>query len=693
MEGQIVVTTTLFKIIPMLCKSMSCRNFVKDLNGIPRTIFFVFLFFFMGCGKNRNTGADVSVEQGHIKAASQQKKFYVSPDGNDQNSGTSQDQALQTIRTAVGKMSPGDVCYLRQGVYRETVTINKSNITLTNFEDEVPVISGLDPVDQWTPHGSGIYKATFIPEEREETPGTPWHLKGKGRYFTQVFCNGELMTESQFPNRNSNLLDWEGSRGGVKIFPGGSFSFDDPGTKKFEGGIFHAIVERKFAAVQGLVGSNQGARYTCKEFTNGWKKSTPANFTKHLFTSEGGQLTGEGRGFVFHHLNALDQEREWFWDKPSNTLYFFPPAGVDPSKMKVEAKSRKLAVVITQAAQVQLKGIHVIGAGIELNQSTNVVVDGMNLSYPMSSYYYADQDEYNGKAMLEFNGGRNNTVRNSYIGHAWGSGILIREGQNHAVENCMVEDVDWMGTYNACIRASGTGTKITRNTLRRSGRFIVEGIGIQSGQITYNNMYDGMLIGQDGGGFYTHLTNGAQTEIAFNWVHDIIGIPFERSEAKDHNLSIGVYLDGGCSNYYVHHNVIWNVKYGVMLNVTPGAFPKPSSGNRVDYNTIVASDVAVLSKEEPKLYYNNSARHNLGNRKVAALIEKDSNEVDASGKLETQLPARVKHGEKSRIPRKSIRPEITSDIEPEAGAYERKVPKWKPGADTIKIPLLNKISY
>ena len=54
--------------------------------------------------------------------------YYVSPDGNDNNSGTS-DQPWKTINYAVGKFSsvkPGDTVLVKPGTYTELITLDKS---------------------------------------------------------------------------------------------------------------------------------------------------------------------------------------------------------------------------------------------------------------------------------------------------------------------------------------------------------------------------------------------------------------------------------------------------------------------------------------------------------------------------------------------------------------------------------------
>lgn len=72
--------------------------------------------------------------------------YYVSPTGNDQNPGTS-NQPWRTIGKAAGSVTPGDTVYLRTGVYNEAVSLNISGteqkpITFRAYPGENPIIDG-----------------------------------------------------------------------------------------------------------------------------------------------------------------------------------------------------------------------------------------------------------------------------------------------------------------------------------------------------------------------------------------------------------------------------------------------------------------------------------------------------------------------------------------------------------------------
>ena len=55
-----------------------------------------------------------------LSVATQAKEYYVSPKGNDTNSGV-MDLPFKTIQKAANLMVAGDVCFIREGVYHEMV--------------------------------------------------------------------------------------------------------------------------------------------------------------------------------------------------------------------------------------------------------------------------------------------------------------------------------------------------------------------------------------------------------------------------------------------------------------------------------------------------------------------------------------------------------------------------------------------
>jgi hypothetical protein len=87
--------------------------------------------------------------------------------------------------------SLSSVCYIRQGLYRETVKplwtgVAGAPLTFQAWNNENVVISGADPVTGWSAHSGSIYKAPMN-----------WTI---GRYNNQVIVDGKMAWAARTPN-------------------------------------------------------------------------------------------------------------------------------------------------------------------------------------------------------------------------------------------------------------------------------------------------------------------------------------------------------------------------------------------------------------------------------------------------------------------------------------------------------------
>ncbi len=105
----------------------------------------------------------LSVTTSYVTAAD----YFVAVDGRDSNSGTSIKDTLRTVDRAAELMQPGDTCWIRKGVYRETIKLTRSGqkynpITFARYNEERVIIGGSNPVNgPWVKDPSGIWKTKF----------------------------------------------------------------------------------------------------------------------------------------------------------------------------------------------------------------------------------------------------------------------------------------------------------------------------------------------------------------------------------------------------------------------------------------------------------------------------------------------------------------------------------------------------
>jgi hypothetical protein len=93
--------------------------------------------------------------------------YYVSPNGSDSYNGTSLSTPFKTIQKAADVVNPGDKAYIRDGVYRELLTLTASGtsnqrITFQAYANEQPIIDGSKFVESWTKHSGEIYQGSVM---------------------------------------------------------------------------------------------------------------------------------------------------------------------------------------------------------------------------------------------------------------------------------------------------------------------------------------------------------------------------------------------------------------------------------------------------------------------------------------------------------------------------------------------------
>jgi len=482
------------------------------------------------------------------------KDVYVdAAKGRDENPGALE-RPFRSIQRAADAMSSGDVCHVRAGTYRETVKPRADGLTFKNYGNEHALITGLDVVTGWSAHQGKILKAPFTRQPQANFKAT------------QVFVNGNRMHWARYPDEDGNMLNKEDmagvnvdlvnrtGRAVVEGLPGGT-------RDRWKGAYFMGLaMERNWwTANKGLVTASSGNTLTCGTISMNWKAGQSANR----------RFLGDGVGYLIGHIDLLDSEKEWHWQ--DDTLFLYPPSGTDMSTALVEARKRIFGFDLTGRRGVTLQGLHFKAAGLTMENAVNCTVDNCTFRYASSFTGYVTNpwgDYRNGDGGV-FVSGSNNTVRDCYIGRTWGHGVSLW-GSRQTLENCIVEQCDWMAERMSPVWAPGDDNIIRGNTIRFSARDGIE-LGnhwwvakyAKRALIQYNHVHDMGFLCPDGGVLYVNHQSGsnplANTEVSYNMWHD-----YHKSTGE---ASIGgIYTDNSSSGYTIHHNVIWNVPIGFRTN-------------------------------------------------------------------------------------------------------------------------------
>jgi len=486
---------------------------------------------------------------------------FVALSGNDLNAGTI-DQPYRTIQQCASTIGQSGICEVRAGTYRETVTPN-SNITITAYHFEPVVVDGSDPVTGWTVDHGSVYKAK-VTLNTDDT--------------NQVFVGSEMMTEARWPNGdNVVFVNWataskgtnasqivdsklpKGDWTGAKIHLwSGSDPFGNQTGKVTSSGV-------------GRIGIDVGQTGTCP----------------YICPAE------KGYYYLYGTLNALDTEREWFYDANSSTLYFMAPGGADPNGIDVRSKQRPYAFDLRGKTGVTIANISIFASTIITDgTSSQNTLDRINAQYV--SHFTDLSPAANDPSGANFSilqvhskdtgiiiNGTGNTVQNSKIAYSAGSGIAV-SGTGNVLRNNLIESVDYIGDYSSGIEINGDNNTVQYNTILDVGRQGILVQAVNNEDISYNNVFDGMLLSRDGAEVYTCCNQVATgTRIHHNWLHDTQSTMVGQGDSFP--LS-GLAIDNGTSGFLVDQNVFWNnKKYNVLIN---GASSTNPNNNHILNNTV-----------------------------------------------------------------------------------------------------------
>lgn len=585
------------------------------------------------------------------------KSYYVSTNGND-TSGTGQiDNPWRTITKAARIMQAGDTCYIREGLYRETVTPSNSGIkgnpiVYMAYPGESVEISGCEQVLSWTQHDGSIFMANINMN------------LGSGN---QLLIRSELSLDQLWLARWPNSSDPFNRENGWALADAGSnaTTLADSELPDFD---WTGAEVRISQLAWGLYGQP-----VLSYSTNQIEMSYTSIWTNH-------DLRNGSKYFILNCYDALDADGEWFFDDASNVLYLVSLNGL-PDPGTIEYKVRSNAFDLSGKSYIVINGIKLTASTIKTSgSSTYCTFDRLNVQYPYHSNKMNKQTAFNSGFDLN---GSHHILKNSEV--SWGAGTGVKlNGDYMELINSYIHTCNYSGSFSAGLVTISNYTRghvISHNTLTHTGRSCIAWGNASDVLVQYNDMSHAGQLTTDLGMTYGGHVSGDGTVIRYNWVHDNDGA------AK----SKGVYFDHGSQNILIHNNVfggrlpqsaIHLNQYGLgilcfnntMANTSGNAFTSLWGNAWPDdmYGTQFINNVAVtgIETDSPDILFADNELY------YPDLVD---------GKF---LPSRSPAIDSGRI-----LPGITDDFVgdgPDKGAYEVGGIQWTAGHDFNEEPIVDR---
>ena len=493
--------------------------------------------------------------------------FYVATNGNDQWSGQSPTpnaaktdgpfaslaRARDAIRAqkqtgalkeAVNVQVRNGIYPLPQGLKFETQDGGSAlaPVVYRAYQSEQPVLVGGRTITGFVPYKGQILKADVGAQGF------------KGIYFRQLIFDGRRQHLARYPNFNP-----ENPYGGGWAYADGKMTpmyQDVPGEDR-----------RSFTCKeQDLRNWSRPEEAEVFVFAryNWWNNicriKTLDQAARHVtLASDASYPIRAGDRYYFQNaLEELDAPGEWYLDKQTSILYFWPPGPLE-GKAVLAPTTRTILELGKGVAHLTIRGFIIEcgeGTAIALNDTTNCLIAANTIR---------NVGDYNGSG-VSVNGGSSNGVVGNDLYEIGSHGIHLGGGDRKTLtpadnyaDNNYIHHIGVFYKQGVGISMSGVGNRASHNLIHDGPRMGIMFSG-NNLLLEYNHIRHVNLETEDTGAVYTggrDWISSRGTVIRYNYFHDMLGYGHDdKGRWLSPHFAWGVYLDDNTGGVDVIGNIV-----------------------------------------------------------------------------------------------------------------------------------------
>ena len=500
-------------------------------------------------------------------------ELFVAPNGDDKNPGTKEKPlaSLSAARDALrllnkeGKRPDGATVWVRGGLYPNCATFSLTKEDSGTAAAPI-VYRGIDGEDVRLSGGAEIPASAFKPvtdsailERLDEaargkvlaadlkavgiTDFGVMKSRGFGRNVhpagLELFFNDLPMQLARWPNDNG----WSSITG---VPPGGDrFNFDGDRPKRW--------TKAEDLWLHG---------YWAWDWADSYENVASIDLAKHeIITKPPHGVMGYTKGKRFCALNLLeelDEPGEWYLNRTSGILYFWPPQNLEQGRIFVSLRQTPL-IATDNASFITLRGLTLEctrGDGIEVKSGNNILVAGCNVRNI-------------GNVAIKIESGKEHGVSGCDVSYTGDSGIhlnggdrkTLTPGNSFADNNHIHHYSRWSRTYRPGVMVNGVGLRVTHNRIHDAPHNAIL-LGGNEHLVEFNDIYRVCTDTGDAGAFYMGRDWTQRGNIVrYNFFHELEGV-----KSKEGFVDVmGVYLDDAASGATIFGNVFYKVKRAIMV--------------------------------------------------------------------------------------------------------------------------------